>query len=113
MPSATEPDARPPRDRAAHRRSFHSKPSAFKLTDSDYQTFTLRSGVYSLGPWGASSLEEFSSSSFTLGLIANSGYSVHLTSGLFASSLSADYGTVVLSGVKLRVGGSVTPRAAD
>ncbi|KAL8276647.1 hypothetical protein RQP46_010915 [Phenoliferia psychrophenolica] len=79
-----------------------------RVSELNTATFTLRSGIYSLGPWGRASLEPFSSSSFTLGLINASGWSLHATSGLFASSLSTDYGTTILSGVKLRVGASLS-----
>lgn len=71
-------------------------------------TFTLRSGVYALGPWGRSALEPVSSSTVSMGLISNTGYSIDLTTSLLGAQISTDYGRTVLGGVKVRVGGAVT-----
>ncbi|KAM0749395.1 DnaJ-domain-containing protein [Meredithblackwellia eburnea MCA 4105] len=77
-----------------------------RVSDRNTASFTLRSGAYALGPWGLSSLEPYSSSTFSLGLVNTSGYSLDLTSGLFGTSLSGDYARTVLAGVRVRVGAS-------
>lgn len=79
-----------------------------RITENNTATFTLRTGPYSIFSWGLSSLEDVTSSTISLGLINSRGWSFDATTGVEAGQLSGDYGTTVLGGVKVRVGGSLS-----
>lgn len=75
-------------------------------------TFTVRSGVWALGPWGRDAMEPVSSSSVSFGLNHNAGWGLEITSGVLAQQLSATYAWTVLGGVKFSVGGVITSQGA-
>ncbi|GAA5881824.1 hypothetical protein JCM16303_006467 [Sporobolomyces ruberrimus] len=73
---------------------------------------TLRSGSYSLGPWGASSAQPVSDSTLSVGLQHTNGLGLEVTSGVFTQQLSGGWGTTVLSGFKVGLNGVVTSTGA-
>ncbi|GAA5899937.1 J domain-containing protein [Sporobolomyces salmoneus] len=73
---------------------------------------TLRSGSYSLGPWGASTAQPVSDSTLSVGLQHTNGLAVECTSGVFTQQLSGGWGTTVLSGFKVGLNGVVTSTGA-
>lgn len=81
-----------------------------RISTSNTATFSIRTGIYSLFGWGRSSLEPISSSTVSLGLINNSGWSVDASSGVQSSTLSANYSIVLrsLGGIKCTTGVTFT-----
>ncbi|SCV69184.1 BQ2448_2204 [Microbotryum intermedium] len=79
-----------------------------RLFEETTGVFTLRTGQYSLFGWGISSLEPVSSSNITFALQKSRGWSCSATTGMFGSSLSGEWGRVMLGGVKVSVGGALS-----
>ncbi|ORY73064.1 hypothetical protein BCR35DRAFT_293884 [Leucosporidium creatinivorum] len=75
-------------------------------------SFTIRSGVWAIGPWGRDALEPVSSSTVSLGLNHTNGWGVEASSGVFAQQVSASYSQTMLGGVKVVLGGVVTSQGA-
>lgn len=79
-----------------------------RITANNTCTFTIRSGLYSISSWGRSSLEPVSSSTVSLGLINNAGWSIDASSGVKSGQLSGNYSVAVLGGVNVSAGATVT-----
>ncbi|GAA5954100.1 hypothetical protein JCM3765_005290 [Sporobolomyces pararoseus] len=73
---------------------------------------TLRSGSYSLGSWGAGSVQPVSDSTLSVGLQHTNGLACEVTSGVFTQQLSGGWGTTVLSGFRIGLNGVVTSTGA-
>lgn len=76
--------------------------------------FTIRTGVWAIGPWGAEqyAAQAVPSSTVSLGLNHANGWSVELTSAVVGQQVSATYSRTVLGGVKLATGGVVSSQGA-
>ncbi|GAA6064253.1 hypothetical protein JCM10212_006402 [Sporobolomyces blumeae] len=73
---------------------------------------TLRTGTYAIGPWGRASVQPYSDSTLSVGLNHANGLGVEVSSGVFTQTLSAGWGTTVLSGFKVGLNGAVTSTGA-
>lgn len=82
-----------------------------RIFDQLTGTFTLSSGAWSIGSWGRPDAEAISSSTITLGLSHNTGWSAEMSSGVMAQQLSASY-SMILAGVRLSVGAMATTQGA-
>ncbi|KAM0791022.1 hypothetical protein ACM66B_004320 [Microbotryomycetes sp. NB124-2] len=76
--------------------------------------FTLRSGIWALGPWGREQREATvtSTSTVTLGLNHHRGWGIECTSGVMSQQLSATYSTTLLGSFKVTAGGVVSSEGA-
>lgn len=79
-----------------------------RIFDHITGSFTIRSGVWAIGPWGRDALEPVSSSTVSFGLNHSNGWGVEASSGVFAQQISASYSQTMLGGVKVVLGGVVT-----